>query len=42
MDTKEIIDQKQVMTMNKWTKREWERTSTAGNEALSWNRVSAQ
>ena len=41
MDTKEIIDQKQVMTMNKWTKREWERTSRVGNEALSWNKVSA-
>ena len=42
MDTKVIIDQKQVIIMDKWTKWEWEHTLAAYNKALSWNRVSAQ
>ena len=42
MDTKMIIDQKQVMITNELTKWEWERTLAVGNKALSWNKVSAQ
>ena len=41
MDTKIIIDQKQVMIMNKIKKWEWECTLVANNKELSWNRVSA-